>query len=352
MNIAIISPGISGGGAERVANILANYFKNEGYNVSFIYMRDDPQWVKQNPSIQYECVDNQALHGIKKYLYKTCKTWKIIKNQKIDVVISFLTDEALATMLLFKGIKISSLRNDPRRTCTKLYTKAIRHIVYSISDYVVFQTTDAKKYFGSMIQYKGQIIPNPITGDLPRWIDEERHENIITACRLEPQKNLKMLMDAFNRLSIEGYQGKLIIFGEGILEQELKDYAFNYLKNKMIVFPGFSNSIHDEMKKASVFALSSDYEGISNSMLEALAIGVPTVCTDCPVGGARMFIGNNERGLLVPVGDTDALYNALKKLTSDISYCLDLSNREITIRDELKISTICQRWKQLLIKKR
>ena len=110
----------------------------------------------------------------------------------------------------------------------------------------------------------------------------------------------------------------------------------------------YSNIIHEEMKKASVFALTSDYEGISNSMLEAIAIGVPTVCTDCPVGGAKMAIKNNERGILVPVGDTEKLYNALKKLLYDEAFCKALSKKEMTIREELDEQTVCRKWERLM----
>lgn len=346
--ISIISPGVTGGGAERVANILAEYFSLKGHQVCFIYMRSDESWLNERCSVQYICVDNHELHGIRKYIYKASKTWHHVKEHNSDVVISFLTDEALITMLMFRGRKISSLRNDPKRTCTKIYTKMIRYIVYSASNCVVFQTTDARDFFSGKIKRKGVIIPNPITSNLPKWLDQPEHANVITACRLEPQKNLKMLMDAFNKISLEGYLGKLLVYGEGILKAELEKYASEKLKNDHIIFKGYSNNIHEEMKNASVFALTSDYEGISNSMLEAIAIGVPTVCTDCPVGGAKMAIGKNERGILIPVGETEKLYYALKKLLYDVEFCIDLSTKEMTIREELNIQTVCKKWERLM----
>lgn len=346
--ISIISPGVTGGGAERVANIIAKYFSSRGHQVCFIYMREDEHWLSDNNFIQYICVDNHELHGVKKYIYKTRKTWSFVKKHDSDIVISFLTDEALMTMLMFKGRKIASLRNDPRRTCTKLYTKLIRYIIYAVSHHVVFQTTDARDYFSGKIKKNGVIIPNPITSDLPIWLEELEHANVITACRLEPQKNLKMLMNAFNKICLEGYKGDLLIYGDGVLKNELKKYASDSLKNNHIIFKGYSNNIHEEMKKASVFALTSDYEGISNSMLEAIAIGVPTVCTDCPVGGAKMAIKNNERGILVPVGDTEKLYNALKKLLYDEAFCKALSKKEMTIREELDEQTVCRKWERLM----
>ena len=66
-----------------------------------------------------------------------------------------------------------------------------------------------------------------------------------------------------------------------------------------------------------MFVSSSDFEGISNSMLEALGMGLPVVVTDCPVGGARMVIKSGENGILVPVGDTQAMYEAMRSVLKD-----------------------------------
>ena len=97
-----------------------------------------------------------------------------------------------------------------------------------------------------------------------------------------------------------------------------------------------------------MFLLSSDYEGLSNSMIEALALGAPTISTDCLVGGARMMIENEVNGLLVPVGDEQAIANAMTLIADDKKTATRLSVNGIKIRERLSVSTICPQWEALL----
>ena len=78
-----------------------------------------------------------------------------------------------------------------------------------------------------------------------------------------------------------------------------------------------ASNILEKVAPCYMYVSSSDFEGISNSMLEALGMGLPTVVTDCPVGGARMVINSGENGILVPVGDTKAMYEAMRSILKD-----------------------------------
>ena len=97
-----------------------------------------------------------------------------------------------------------------------------------------------------------------------------------------------------------------------------------------------------------MYVSSSDYEGISNSMLEAMAIGMPVVCTDCPIGGAKATIKDGENGLLVPIKDADALYMGMKKVIEDKALADKLSHNAAKLRDELSLDKITDRWIELL----
>ena len=93
---------------------------------------------------------------------------------------------------------------------------------------------------------------------------------------------------------------------------------------------------------------SSDYEGMSNAMLEAMAIGMPCICTDCPIGGASSVIVDGENGLLVPVGDSEALCNAMIKVAENPDISMKLSKNASEIREELSLETISKKWMELL----
>lgn len=93
-----------------------------------------------------------------------------------------------------------------------------------------------------------------------------------------------------------------------------------------------------------MFVLSSDYEGISNSMIEALAMGIPVISTDCPAGGSRMYIKNNENGILVPVGDKKALAEAMMKLAGNPEFAKQLSVNALKVKEQYALEKIADRF--------
>ena len=121
---------------------------------------------------------------------------------------------------------------------------------------------------------------------------------------------------------------------------------FNYGNCKRD-FP-FSKNVHKDVLKAAMFVSTSDYEGISNSMIEAMAIGIPTICTDCPAGGSKMIITDHDNGILVKVGDRQEVVEAMKEIASDVQLSRKLSMNGAMIRDRLSVSKIAQQWMEIL----
>ena len=111
---------------------------------------------------------------------------------------------------------------------------------------------------------------------------------------------------------------------------------------------GFEKQIHRKIYDVAGFLSSSDYEGLSNSMLEALAIGLPCVCTDCPIGGARMVIKDSVNGLLVPVGDSVEMANAIIRIIEDGELSRRISMEAEKIKELLDEKVICKKWERLM----
>jgi len=86
---------------------------------------------------------------------------------------------------------------------------------------------------------------------------------------------------------------------------------------------------------------------MSNAMLEAMAIGMPVVCTDCPIGGASSVIKSGENGLLVDVGDAEGLAEAIEKVISEVGLSEQLSENAVKIKDDLYLSNIARKWMEL-----
>ena len=115
-----------------------------------------------------------------------------------------------------------------------------------------------------------------------------------------------------------------------------------------VKFPGFVDDVDDRINRAMIYVSSSNYEGISNSMIEALAMGVPCICTDCPVGGAKMMIENHINGVLVPVGDFQKMYIEMLNIIENDDFRANISREAIKIRDIYSIIKITDMWENLI----
>lgn len=345
--IAIISHGASGGGAERVSTILANYLAKK-YEVYFYAIHSPGREYYIDEKIKYEYCEVSGKYGFERMIKRSFKLKKFVEKNKIDILINFIYLEGASLLLNNKLKKIYTLRNDPNSFCNKGLPKILRDLIYRNADTIVFQTPDAKAYFGDKIQSHGVIIPNPLKENLPVWNSECHNKEILAVGRLSPQKNFAMLIKAFAEFSKVYPEYKLTICGEGQLKDDLVKLATDLGVVDNISFPGFISNVHERMTKAEIYVSSSDYEGISNSMLEALAIGIPTICTDCPVGGARMFIKTNQNGTLVPVGDDKALSNALIELADNLEKQKKYFIESRKIKEELDVNKICHEWEKLI----
>lgn len=349
--IAIVINNFKMGGAERVAAIIANQ----------LCERNEVHAIIGDDEINYP-IDNQVnihvLYGKEssKFLkipVKLIQLYKLIKNIKPDIILAFGNSSAMYGAFCKFTLKnniilISSERTDPTREPANPLMITIRNWAYNKSDYLVCQTDWVKNYFErKKFKVKCVVIPNPVSSNIPSWLGINS-EYIMTACRLEPQKNLPLLLHAFKKFSTHYPHFRLKIFGEGYLRNRIENLIHKLELESVVDMPGFSNNIYNEMTRARMYVSSSDYEGISNSMLEALCCGLPVIHTDCPVGGASMFIKDGVNGLLVPVGDVEKLYKAMLKLVGDKKLSKQISSQSVLIKEDLSVDHISNRWMELV----
>ena len=180
------------------------------------------------------------------------------------------------------------------------------------------------------------------------WQGEHKKE-IIGVGRLEPQKNWPMLLSAFEKFVETHGEYVLTIYGEGPLRTELQERINNSaVLNVKVSLPGFIDNMYEVLNKSGIFVLPSNFEGLSNAMLESMALGIPTICTDCPAYGAREVIRDGENGLLIPVGDVDALVEKLCMVADDEMLASTLSRNSVKIREELSLNVIVEQWENVI----
>lgn len=351
-NLLFINSSLSGGGSERVMTLLANQFSEMDYNVTMLLVRKTK---RDTYSISNKISIIRFNYLLKNKIYKLIKRIflirKYIKYTQADCVISFMSDINLCTLIAGIGLKrhiLVSERANPAKSGRSKFQVFLEKKLYPKAHKVILQTEDVKKQFIEEIQLKSVVIPNPVNANIPKQYLYEREKRIVAAGRLTEQKNFSMLINSFNKFYKKYPEYCLEIYGEGPLYNELKQQICDLKLEKKARLMGFSNDVNEKMKKAEMFISTSDYEGISNSMIEALAMGIPTICTDCPVGGAKMMIKNNENGILIPVGDEVALYNAMEEIVQDKEFSRKISSNAVKIREEYSIERIANKWEAIL----
>lgn len=351
--IIIITTALGNDGAERVLTELSNEWVRTGNKVTVV---ETGTYVKDNSYVLDQRVERINIHIERKncfqWYYREVKAVvKLLRQRKDATALAFLSQSfyiLYIASLFCKNKIVFSERNDPSRWPASWMRRKLRDLAFCRANKCVFQTKEALAHFPVKIQKKGIIIPNPVNPYLPKPFIGERKKVIISAGRLHPQKNFSMLINAFCLLHYEYPDYYLEIYGEGEERVRLEQMICRLEMQKYISLPGFTNNIHEIIRSSAIYVCSSDYEGISNSMLEALGMGVPTISTDCSVGGAREMIESGKNGLLVPVGDVEALYLAMKLLIEEPEFSINISQNACTICEKYKISAISKKWIMVL----
>ena len=199
------------------------------------------------------------------------------------------------------------------------------------------------------------VIKNPIVVEiLPEVKKFEERENVVLGIgRIVPQKNFLLLIKAWQKVCDDFPEYVLHIYGEktyknGMFAAEIEKYILQNKLEKKVYLKGFSNSIYNVLNNSKLYISSSDYEGMSNVIIEALAMGVPTIATDCPIGGSREIIKNGVNGFLVPVNDIEMMSNMIRRVLNNTKLQKDISSEAIKIKKELSIDIICDEWENIL----
>ena len=355
MNITFFIGGLSGGGAERVICNLANYMISKGHCVKILTMADDePTYAIDNRIIRIPLLltaeRKNIIYNSGLRLYRFVK---ILLRSKVDaylVMLPVTTILLLRLNWLIKAKIICAERVDPSNYSIKKRNK-LKQLAKQ-ADGWVFQTEEERGWYGESVgKAKVAIIPNAINPDFikPAYIGLRKNV-IVTAGRLTEQKNHALLIKAFARISEKYLYYKLIIYGDGVLKKKYEQVAEELgIKNKVIL-PGYTTDIGEKIKDASVFVLSSDFEGMPNALMEAMALGVPCVSTDCDGGGAKFLIENRKNGLLVPKGDVEALAAAMDKMLSDRDFAEQCGREAHKICERLAPEEIYGEWETFIKK--
>ena len=344
--IVFVVPDMAGGGTERVISLLANEFVGKGIPTAILSFAGSQQAYPLDPRVETvsagEASGGSMAVRIKRLAYMRAY-FKKNKGCRIFSFSTYGTGFVVLSTLFMKRNMVVSERIDPKSCDHKLY----RNFFYLFARRLVCQTQDCVECFPQILQRKAVVIGNPVSPDIPPRFEGERRKRIVSAGRLEPQKNHHLLIEAFAAFSEKHPDFMLDIYGKGYLEEELKRDAERRGIADKVIFHGFCKNMREEIRDSAMFVLSSDYEGLSNSLLEAMAMGLPVISTDCPIGGSRVCIQNDRNGLLVPMRDASALTDAMAKIADNSEYSEIMSRKAEKIKNKYKISEIARKYYNL-----
>ncbi len=313
---------IHDGGAERVMVNLAKYFSENGYDTSLVTsFRDTWEYPLASTVRRLSLEETEIKQSrIKRNLSRIKKLRDLCKSEKPDMLISFMREPNFRAILATRGLPVKTLvsvRNDPNKEYAGKLGWFVGKVLLPMADGCVFQTSDAQKWFPERLQKKSKIIYNAVKEDFYNVVRKPVRGEIVTCGRLTEQKNHALLIDVFAKVQKDYPFTTLKIYGEGELREKLQEQIVNLHLEDKVFLMGATNDVAKALQTADLFVLSSDYEGMPNALMEAMAAGVPCISTDCPCGGPKELLNGAEQKTLVPIGNTVRLSEKMEEYLSE-----------------------------------
>ena len=349
------------GGAERVVSLLANEFAKRGNEVIVA-----TEWFSEE---EYELAsDVRRIHvGLSEKEEKAsriAKQWYRVKNlrkslmeEKPDVLISFCVKANYRAMMASSGTGIPvivSVRNDPKIDYVGTVKGLMNKLFMNRANGCVFQTEEAKEFFDEVLQKKSTIICNPVNEKYLQAKRQTPEKKIVCVGRLVAQKNQMLLVNAFEKILEKYPDYHLYFYGDGSddnRKEELLQYVNAGSLKESIHFMGLSSTLEVDMADAAMFVLPSNYEGMPNALMEAMALGLPVISTDCPCGGSRYWIESGITGQLVPVKDVNSMAQAMEYYIQNPQEAEQIGAKAKERLSEATLDRIFKQWTDYIVER-
>lgn len=335
-------------GASKIIRFVAGEMAKDGHNVAILSIADS-EVLNEVAGCKIYTLGCNITQKVIWRIAALAKIRKCVRTQRPDCVCTFVSDACFMARLATLGLKckiISCDRGDPQSD--GLLWSKLSGWAYRNSDACVFQLKEVRDYFGEANLKKSYIIPNPfVPTDTEIVPFENRKKTIVSVGRMTDQKGFDLLISAFKKVQKKHPEYTLILFGDGALKDKLIAQAKEAGLEGSIQFPGFCADIPNNIKDAGIFCLSSRYEGIPNTLLEAMSLGIPVVASDCTPGGARFLTDSGKRGILVPLEDSEALADALCLLIEDETLARNIGEKVLAVRELYSPKEIADQWRKV-----
>lgn len=347
-NIVFLINTLKVGGAAKMLKYVANISSELFDSVTIVSLYDDYYRPSDlNNNIQVECLGFEKVGRVRRQLIMVPKVRNAIKRLKPSYVCSFISHVCVigrvATWKNKNIIYMSAERGDPYTE--PFLWKLLDKWAFTHSDYCFFQLDMAKNFFGPQINEKSFVIPNPaVFNYLIEPYFGKRKPTIVSAGRFGKEKRYCDLIDAFSLVRKKYHNYTLTIYGDGPLRESYLKQIKKLGIEDCVSFPGYVDCFAQRIREDGIFVLSSLYEGIPNSLIEAMSVGIPCVATNCTPGGPAFLFNDEVRGILVPVRDPRAIADAIIQYIENPKLALQKGKAAVGIIEQLAECTIRNMW--------
>jgi GalNAc-alpha-(1->4)-GalNAc-alpha-(1->3)-diNAcBac-PP-undecaprenol alpha-1,4-N-acetyl-D-galactosaminyltransferase len=383
MKITLVIASLSGGGAERVASVMANYWAERGLEISLLTMCGSPLFSQfdLHPKVMRDDLginpfcrsipDQRSLNLLLGTLHSCSQAERnafiadfnrilaireAIVRLRPQAVISFIDVTNIRTLLATQGLGlpvIISEHCDPYHNNIGAGWEGLRRRTYPQAKYLTVLTEEAAPYFSGFMDGRVRVMPNPIpeAARLAHDETETRHKTgrtLLAMGRLAPEKGFDLLLQAFALIAERQPHWCLQIWGEGPLQSQLEHCASALGLRERVQFCGFTKSPFEVMRQADLFVVPSRCEGFSNVLVEAMACGLAVVSFDCP-SGPRHIVRDGFDGRFVPPQDVPAMAATLARLMEDEQERQRLAANALKSVERFGIERVMGLWEQLVM---
>ncbi len=356
MRISIVISSLHGGGAERVAAVLANAWTAR-HDITLIttgfqtgddlyLLSDEVKRIRLSHVVKTKSFFNQ----IKRFLLLR----KNITATRPDIVVSFQDELNVVVLLTLLGKNIPIIvceRNNPVLKPIRSIYAWLRKLLYPKADLVTVLTDDMEEDFLKLIpSMKTAIAPSPLSPAISKTIILDKHqypdrERILAMGSLTWQKGFDRLITSFASISPRIKNWDLWIWGEGALREQLESQVAGLGLGDRVFLPGHTVTPYDEVVKSSIFVLSSRWEGSPNVLAEAMSLGRACVAFDCK-SGPRFLSNNGEGAILVKDGDVEQLAQMMLFLAESEEDRSMLGEKAMKVKERFSLEVVLEIWEE------